>query len=73
MYADVTSSGKRVLEAGYVQHMDLFAPPSRDTLGFESFTPGDYKAKDLSVGNGLTRKDENTHPIVVKDAPLDLL
>jgi hypothetical protein len=47
VYVDVTSSGEGVLGAGYVQHVDLVAPPSRDTLTLESFTPGDYKAKDL--------------------------
>jgi len=57
-----------------VQHVDLVAPPSRDTLGLESFTPGDCKAKDLLVKKKrLTTKDENIHPIVVEHALLDLL
>ena len=46
VYVDVTS-GKGVLSAGYIQHVGLVAPPSRGTLAFESFTPGDCEAKDL--------------------------
>lgn len=56
-----------------MQHVDLVAPPSRDTLGLESFTPGDCRAKELVAEKGLTTKDENIHPIVVEHAFLDLL
>ena len=45
-----------------MQHVDLVAPPSRDTLGLESFTPGDYKAKDLLVKKKVNHEGRKYSP-----------